>query len=141
MAAEIVGLANFGYFDKFSFSFWIKPEQPTGTILSKMKDTARAEGYAVRLEDGKLQVNLVKRWLDDATRVETAEPIKLNEWQHIVVTYDGSRVAQGIRVYVNGSPVQMTVKLDLINQTFTTEEPFRIGSRWRSGERVSWAAR
>ena len=81
----------------------------------------------MRLEQGKLQVNLVKRWLDDAIRVETAEPLKLNEWQHVAVTYDGSRVAKGIKVYINGVPVKMTVKLDFINQSFETEEPFRIG--------------
>jgi len=120
-------IANFGYFDKFSFSFWMKPEKSTGTILSKMKDTARAGGYAVRLENGHLQVNLVKRWLDDAIRVETAEAFPLDRWQHIAVTYDGSRVAKGLQVYVNGQPVKMTVKLDLINQSFATEEPFRIG--------------
>ncbi len=124
---EAGAIANFSYFDKFSFSFWIKPEKPTGTILSKMQDTARASGYAVQLQEGKLQVNLVKRWLDDAIRVETAKPISLNQWQHIAVTYDGSRVAKGIRVYLNGKPIKMTVKLDLINQNFAVEEPFRIG--------------
>ncbi len=124
---EIIDLAKFSYFDKFSFSFWIQPEKPTGTVLSKMKDTARAEGYAVQLDQGKLQVNLVKRWLDDAIRVETAKPLKLDDWQHVAVTYDGSRVAQGIKVYINGQPVQLTVKLDLINQSFETDEPFRIG--------------
>lgn len=120
-------IANFGYFDKFSFSFWMKPAKATGTILSKMNDTARASGYAIQLKDGRLQVNFVKRWLDDAIRVETAEALPLNRWQHVAVTYDGSRVAQGIRVYINGKPVKMAVKLDLINQSFATEEPFRIG--------------
>ena len=124
---EITGLANFGYFDKFSFSFWIRPEKAEGTVLSKMKDTARAEGYALQLERGKLQVNLVKRWLDDAIRVETKEPIKLNRWQHVAVTYDGSRIAKGIKVYVDGAPVELKVNLDLINQSFATLEPFRIG--------------
>ncbi|MCA9068032.1 MAG: hypothetical protein KDA84_03880, partial [Planctomycetaceae bacterium] len=126
-------LANFGYFDKFSFSFWMKPAKSTGTILSKMKDTARADGYAVRLENGHLQVNLVKRWLDDAIRVETAEALPLEQWQHIAITYDGSRVAKGIRVYVDGKPVKMTVHLDLINQSFATEEPFRIAQGGGAG--------
>ena len=37
-----------------------------------MTDQADADGYSVQLAGGKLQVNLVKRWLDDALRVETA---------------------------------------------------------------------
>ena len=35
--------------------------------------SSEGEGYGLYLKDGKLQVNLVKRWLDDALRVETEE--------------------------------------------------------------------
>ncbi len=40
-------------------------------MLSRMSDQSDAEGYSLQLAGGKLQVNLVKRWLDDALRVET----------------------------------------------------------------------
>ena len=36
-----------------------------------MVDEPQGEGYSVVLDRGKIQVNLVKRWLDDAIRVET----------------------------------------------------------------------
>ena len=42
-----------------------------GTIVSRMVDEPQGEGYSVVLDAGKVQVNLVKRWLDDAIRVET----------------------------------------------------------------------
>ena len=35
---------------------------------------SRGRGLQRRLDQGKVQVNLVQRWLDDAIRVETAEP-------------------------------------------------------------------
>ncbi len=74
IAAGDVG--KFGYFDKFSLTAWIYPrgeggKAAGGTILSRMTDEAEADGYYLRLVDGRLQVNLVKRWLDDAIRVET----------------------------------------------------------------------
>ena len=44
----------------------------TARILSRMADEPiAARATAVRSSNGKLQVNLVKRWLDDALRVET----------------------------------------------------------------------
>jgi len=117
----------FGYFDKFSLAAWIKPEPKGGTILSKMTDEHRSDGYYIRLVDGKIEINLVKRWLDDSIRVESAKPIEPNLWQHILVVYDGSRLAKGIRLYINGAPVKLKVNLDGINQTFASKEPLRIG--------------
>lgn len=121
-------LANFGFYDKFSISFWIRPTVGSrGTIVSRMTDAPQAEGYYVALEQGRLHVNLVKRWLDDACRVRTAAPLVPEVWQHVLVTYDGSRVAAGIKVYVNGEPQPTEVLLDELNQSFAVKEPLRIG--------------
>ena len=119
---------NFGYLDRFSLAAWIYPEKLTGTILSRMTDAPEADGYSVRLHEGRVQVNLVKRWLDDAIRVETEEVLKPNAWRHIVAVYDGSRTAAGVRVYLDGKPVKMRVLLDDLNQTFESKEPLRIGA-------------
>lgn len=125
--------ANFGYFDKFSIAAWVKASVPNGTLISRMTPVEEGAGYYVHLRDGHIQVNLIKRWLDDAVRVESHEPIRLDpigldQWCHIAVTYDGSRVASGIRVYLNGQPIVMDVKLDRINQSFAVAtEPLRIG--------------
>ncbi len=122
-------VGKFGYFDKFSLAAWIHPPRTGGgTILSRMTDTPRGDGYYVQLIDGTLRVNLVKRWLDDSIRVEAQPTIPADRWSHILVTYDGSRVADGIRVYVNGQPVRLKVHLDAINQSFKSKQPFRIGA-------------
>ena len=120
-------VAEFGYFNRFSISAWMRPTGPTGTIVSRMVPVEHGAGYAVHLEDGYLQVNLVKRWLDDSIRVQTSARLDLGEWRHLCVTYDGSRVARGIKVYLDGEPVALDVKLDGINQSFATTEPLRIG--------------
>jgi hypothetical protein len=99
-----------------------------GTVFSRMVDEPQGEGYAVVLQQGKVQVQLVKRWLDDAIRIETTDPIAENMWTHLAITYDGSRVAAGVKVYVNGKPAAVRVLLDELNQTFLTKEPFRIGA-------------
>ena len=48
-------------------------------------------------------------------------------WHHVVFTYDGSRVAAGIKVYIDGTPQRLKVLLDDLNQSFQTKAPLRIG--------------
>src|SRR5205823_1195282 len=54
--------------------------------------------------------------------------LKPGEPHHVAVVYDGSRVAKGVTVYVDGLPQRTNVLLDELNQTFTNKEPLRIGS-------------
>jgi hypothetical protein len=122
-------VANFGFYDKFSCGAWIYPRgDQGGTVLSRMTDMAQAEGYSLALVSGKVQINLVKRWLDDAIRVETEERLAPNRWHHVLMTYDGSRVAGGVQIYLDGRPVKIKVLLDDLNQSFQSPEPLRIGA-------------
>ncbi len=119
---------KFGYNDKFTLAAWIRPSRDAGTVLSRMVADSNSEGYSLQLSGGKLQANFVKRWLDDALRVETEEPLAIGRWQHVAVTYDGSRVAAGVRIYIDGQPQKIHVLLDELNQSFVTAEPLRIGA-------------
>ncbi len=124
---EAPAAAKFGFFDKFSLAAWVSPEGD-GTILSRMDSAGREEGYHVQLAGGRVQVNLVKRWLDDAIRVETVRALEPGRWHHVTVTYDGTRLASGVAIYVDGKPEPLKVHLDFLNQSFATEHPFRIGA-------------
>ncbi len=119
----------FSFFDKFTVAAWIYPDPKRGgTIVSRMVDTDRADGYSLVLENGKLHVHLVKRWLDDAIRVETVETVTPDRWHHVAFSYDGSRVAAGVQIYLDGKLARLKVNLDDLNQSFKTSEPFRVGA-------------
>ncbi|MEX2261513.1 MAG: DUF1553 domain-containing protein [Bryobacteraceae bacterium] len=120
-------IGHFGFYDKFTLAAWIYPTGPTGAIVTRGPDAAESSGYGLYLKDGKLQVTLAARWLDDALRLETPSAIELNQWQHVMMTYDASRVADGVKIYVNGKQRKLTVLLDELNQSFSTKEPLRIG--------------
>jgi hypothetical protein len=133
-------VGEFGFYDKFSLAAWVLPRGPEGgVIVSRMADVAEGEGYSLHLVGGRLQVNLVKRWLDDALRVETERPLEPGRWHHVAASYDGSRVAAGIQVYVDGRPEKQRVLLDDLNQSFQTKEPFRIGAGEGPGGRFHGA--
>jgi hypothetical protein len=125
-------LADFSFYDRFSFGAWIYPNGTKGgTILSRMADNDRGEGFSLYLQEGKLRVSLSKRWLDDAMHLETQETLPPGQWVHVFATYDGSRTAMGLKLYVNGQPRKAKVHLDDLNQDFKTPEPLRIG--WGGG--------
>jgi hypothetical protein len=122
-------VGRFGFDDKFSLAAWIRFEEGEGgTILSRMTDAPQADGYSLVLDGGKLQANFVKRWLDDALRVETRHALEPGRWQHVLVSYDGSRLAEGVKVFIDGRPERTRVLLDELNQSFRTAEPLRIGA-------------
>ncbi len=120
-------LANIGFFEPFSMSAWVRADAESGTILSRMTDDANSDGYNLCLDNGKLQFNLIKRWLDDAMRVETADPIPLGRWVHVAVSYDGSRFAEGVKFFVNGQLAKPRIVLDELNQAFASKDVFRVG--------------
>ncbi|MFN5300468.1 MAG: DUF1553 domain-containing protein [Planctomycetaceae bacterium] len=135
-------VANFGFYDRFTLSAWVFPDDERGgAILSRMTDATQGDGYSLVLRQGRLELNLVKRWLDDALRVETTEPLVPGQWHHVTAVYDGSRVASGVQLYVDGEARPTRPLLDLLNQTFATKEPLRLGAghgpdgRWRGGLR------
>jgi hypothetical protein len=118
---------RFGIRDRFSISTWILTTTPTGAIVARGKDVPQAEGYGLFLEAGKVQVNLVRRWTDDAVRVDTERGIELGQWHNVTMTYDGSGAAAGIRIYIEGQAQKLQVKLDRLHDSFETREPLWIG--------------
>jgi mono/diheme cytochrome c family protein len=121
-------VAGFGFYDKFTLAAWMRlGEEQSGTIVSRMPDEPEADGYALAVVGGKVQLNLVKRWLDDALRVQTRRALAPGHWHHIAATYDGSRVAGGVKIFIDGEPQEMEVLLDDLNQSFDTKQPLRIG--------------
>lgn len=119
--------AGFSYFDRFSVSLWVSPKTLDGTLICRMVPVPQGTGWAIHLEDGHVQVNLVKRWLDDSVRVQSHSKLAAERWQHVTVTYDGTRKAAGIRIFVDGEAQDIKVNYDFINQSFAVEEPLRLG--------------
>ncbi len=119
---------NFGFYDPFALSAWIDPSAANGAIMSRAVDDQEGRGWTFSLQDGHLHGNLLLRWLDDGVRVESEETVPLNQWSHVVMTYDGSRLASGVHLYLNGKALKTKVSLDYMNQPFDVKQPLRIGA-------------
>ncbi len=121
--------ADFSYMDPFTFSAWIKPESDDGAILTRLDDFMESQGHGLYLVGGKLRLHLTQRFTDLGLRVETAGKVKLKEWQHVSVTYDGKRLARGVRFYVNGEPQPVKILFDQNTEPFHKKStPIRVGA-------------
>jgi len=117
--------------EKFTLAAWVWPTStsPT-TVLSKIDETNAFRGYDVILEGAKVCSHFVHHWPDKAFKVATKEPLSLNAWHHVAVTYDGSRRATGVKIYVDGKPREFDVTTNnSLDGTLKTDKPFHIGQR------------
>ncbi len=124
---------DFDIENRFSLSAWVYSDgKPNGAIVTKMVDNAKGRGYGVYLNQGKVHVHLTSVWADDAIRLETEEALAAKRWYQIGVTYDGSRMAEGVHVYIDAKPAKFKVDQDTLYRPFHNagkafNEPFRIG--------------
>jgi len=129
-SGDIVGFNSYGFYDdKYSIAAWIYPTSETGAIVSRSADVFEPNGHGLQLKDGKIQYNYVSKWVDEGIRLQTEKNLSLNEWHQITLTYDGSRYAEGVKLYVDGVDWKWEVLLDdLNNPRPLRREPVRIGA-------------
>jgi mono/diheme cytochrome c family protein len=138
--------ANFSSNDRFTLAAWVYPEsEHGGVIIARAEDTASQTGrspgaklgigYGLRLEEGKVHFNLVHDWADDAIRVAAEERLEPGKWHHVLATYDGSRLASGAQIYLDGMPQKLKVDYGLLIEPIKNKEPLRIGGDTDSEQR------
>jgi hypothetical protein len=125
---EKPGTVVYDYLSPFTFSAWVKPAKADGAILSIAEDYDEGNGHALLMKQGKLRLHVVFRWTDIGLRVETEQPLPLNAWSHVVATYDGSRYAKGVKLFVNGQPQAMKILFDELNWPMKFKYPLKIGA-------------
>jgi len=114
----------------FTIAAWINPASGGPIcLLSKNDDRDHLRGFDIMLRKGKLAVHLIHKWNSNAIQVITDASMRTGRWQHLLVSYDGSSKASGVRIYLNGEPQATSAPFDSLTASFTTREPFRIGRR------------
>jgi len=127
---EVDSAIDFDRSDAFSYGAWIKLSPgPPACIISKNDDANSLRGFDLLVRKGKAVAHLIHRWSDNAIQVTTDTSVVHNRWQHIMVTYDGSSKAAGVKIYFDGKPQPVQIKQDRLVRTIRTDQPLRIGRR------------
>ena len=128
-----IDLGNAGDFDGshgFSWGCWIRPQGAlSGAPIARMTSSEGHRGYDIHLSNGTVAVHLINTWPSDAIKVNSKNKLKEGEWAHVFVTWDASKKASGVRLYVNGDPWEWTAEEDRLTGTLKSNGPFYIGRR------------
>jgi hypothetical protein len=110
------GIGHFTRTDAFSISLWLNtPTYATRAVVlhhSKAPIDAGSRGYEILLENGRVAVGLHHMWPGNSLKVVTKQVIPVDVWSHIVVSYDGSSRAAGVKIYINGVSAELDVVRD-----------------------------
>ncbi len=116
-------IGEFDHFDPFSVSTWIRTEKDTAgasqTIIGNSGTVFQFHrGWELALDSlNHVRVRLIRRLPDELCSVSSLTPIPANTWQHIGFTYDGSKSAKGISIFVNGRKVKTQTHLDQLKRS------------------------
>ena len=106
--------------DEFSFSLWLKPaeQQERAIILhqSRAREDSGSRGFELSLDHGKPFFGLIHFWPGNAIAVRAKNVLPTNEWSQLVVTYDGSSRAAGIKILLNGAAMETEVVRDALTK-------------------------
>ena len=126
---EAPGKAPFDIEDRFTLAAWADGTQ--GSILTRMTNSPRGKGFGIYILDGKLHVHVTNAYADDAIRIDSVQPLAPGR-HHVAMTYSGSRMVDGIKVYLDGKPIEMKTQIETLYRPFNNAgkpfpEPLRVG--------------
>ncbi len=132
------GVGNFTRSDSFSLGLRLQTpaHAPRFVVVHKSRAwiDAGSRGYELLLEEGRVSVGLHHMWPGNSIKVRSRATLPTNEWTHVAFTYDGSSRAAGVKIHVNGSPVETETIRDGLWKDITyggSEPDLAIGNRFR----------
>jgi hypothetical protein len=130
-------VGNFTRSEPFSVSLrLLVPDRKDRAVVfsrSKAWTDAASRGYELLIEDGRLKWSLIHFWPGDAISVRTKSEVPLDQWMHVVVSYDGSSCASGLRMWINGELAKVEVVRDRLTREITGggSDSIVLGERMR----------
>lgn len=130
-ALEIAEAGDFERNQAFTAAAWVKlaSGSQVGAVMARMDDQHDYRGWDLWIENGQLASHIINHWDRDAIKVRTNRTIKPGEWNHLMVTYDGSGKAEGVTLYINGEPQETKFLVNRLKGSIRTSVPFKIAQR------------
>ena len=137
-----VSFGNTGDFDRgdrFALALWIQTWTGKSVKLVQKRDSSEQwQGYEIAIDDPTYDsqrdrlshfiVRLAAKWPDDAIEVRTRERYATGLFSHLVMNYDGTGKASGVKLYVNGKPAVTEVVKEL-GRHVLNRSPLEIGNK------------
>jgi Protein of unknown function (DUF1553)/Protein of unknown function (DUF1549)/Planctomycete cytochrome C/Concanavalin A-like lectin/glucanases superfamily len=130
---------DFDLHDPFAIGAWVNLYEQRGQVFQKRDASEHWTGYELGLDDvaftGKHQRNLriivrvAASWPDSAIEVRSKNRLLMDDAHHLLVDYDGSGKAAGIKLFVDGKPWETEIAKDTLRGSFRSSAPLEIGNK------------
>jgi len=119
-------IASFERTESHSYEFWFNSENATnrGVIVRYVAP----RGILCELSQGHVYFRLYTSGAN-YLQVYTTTAFSYSVWHHCVITYNGSSLASGVIIYVDGSPQALTIDSDTLNGTIINAGKLYLASR------------
>jgi hypothetical protein len=119
----------------FTLDLWVRDaaRNPLPVVIAQQCTGTDVgfNGFDLMLADGVLEARLYRVWPGNAIGVRASRPITADEWQHIAVSYDGSSRAAGLKLYLNGVALPVTILRDKMLKSISGGDRLTLGQRFR----------
>ncbi len=129
----------FSRHDPFSIGLWINTSEELQRAViwhrSRSWTDAGSRGYQLLFEEGRLSASVIHFWPGNAIRVVTERKMPIGQWIHVLVSYDGSSRAAGLKIYVDGKLEPCSTVRDKLTRTIGYDgdsvKTLTLGQRFR----------
>jgi len=147
---DYVGMGNvldFERTDSFSISTWAKlhtGDFTTNVLVSKMANVIPFRGYLLWARGSgslsrAIQFLLRSSHETPTNVVSVVTPNNVwdvDEWVHVVATYNGNSLASGVKIYIDSVNQVLDIEQDSLSNSTLNSNPFNIGSRNDGGNPI-----
>jgi hypothetical protein len=116
-------VGNFQRHDPFSVALRVQTtrEEERAVIFhrSSAASDSGSRGYELILDGGRLRWSLIHFWPGNAISIRAVDPLPLDRWVHVSVSYDGSSRAAGLALFVDGKSARVEVVQDNLSKDIT----------------------
>lgn len=125
---DVGDVLGYEYNQPQSWEFWVNPTSPAGVqgFIAK-EDLAATRLYGCLFVPPNLVFQISRLSATEVLQITRSFPFT-GVWKHVVVTYDGSNNANGMRIYIDTVVGQVVTSNIPLTGTIKTTDPLTFGS-------------
>jgi cytochrome c553 len=137
--ASLGQAGDFDLHQPFAIAAWVNFYEEKGKVFQKRDASEHWAGYELGFEDVaftgrhernlRVVVRLAAPWPDSAIETRTKNRVPMDGPHHLLVNYDGSGKAAGVKIFVDGTPWETETAKDALRGSFRTSAPLAIGNK------------
>jgi hypothetical protein len=120
---------DFSINDPFSIEMWIKTTINTAELVSNVINDSPATGFITGIIGGNPYFYMGSNYPISHVYVTATTNCNDNNWHHLAFTYNGTTLASGVSIYIDGVLQTVSISSNNLSGNATSGAPYNIGSR------------